>query len=89
MSTFVILAYLIRNVCPKLTNSYMIQLILQLYLKDTNNKSNLAVLKSTVIVSPKMNYVKLLRRDTELEEAAEIKPAMMDREGWRDRARRS
>ena len=50
MSTFVILAYLIRNVCPKLTNSYMIQLILQLYLKDTNNKSNLAVLKSTVLV---------------------------------------
>ena len=45
MSTFVILACLIRNVCPKLTNSYYIQLILQLYLEDTNNKSNLAVLK--------------------------------------------
>ena len=50
MSTFVILACLIRNVCPKLTNSYYIQLILQLYLEDTNNKSNLAVLKSTVLV---------------------------------------
>ena len=33
-----------------------------------------------------MNYVKLLRKDTGLEEAAEIKTAMMDREGWRDRA---
>ena len=37
-----------------------------------------------------MNYVKLLRKDTGLEEAAEIKTAnMMDREGWRDRARRA
>ena len=36
-----------------------------------------------------MNYVKLLRKDTGLEEAAEIKTAMMDREGWRDRARRT
>ena len=39
--------------------------------------------------APEMNYVKLLRRDTGLEEAAEIKTAMMDREGWRDRARRT
>ena len=36
-----------------------------------------------------MNYVKLLRKDTGIEEAAEIKTAMMDREGWRDRARRT
>ena len=36
-----------------------------------------------------MNYVKLLRKDTGLEEAAEIKTAMMDREGWTDRARRT
>ena len=28
-----------------------------------------------------MNYVKLLRKDTGLEEAAEIKTTMMDREG--------
>ena len=36
--------------------------------------------------------MKLLRKDTGLEEAAEIKQiktAMMDREGWRDRARRT
>ena len=33
--------------------------------------------------------MKLLRKDTGLEEAAEIKTAMMDREGWRDRARRT
>ena len=39
--------------------------------------------------APEMNYVKLLRKDTGLEEAAEIKTAMMDREGWRDRARRT
>ena len=39
--------------------------------------------------APEMNYVKLLRRDTGLEEAAEIKTAMMDREGWRERARRT
>ena len=39
--------------------------------------------------APEMNCVKLLRRDTGLEEAAEIKTAMMDREGWRDRARRT
>ena len=38
---------------------------------------------------PEMNYVKLMRQDTGLEEAAEIKTAMMDREGWRDRARRT
>ena len=36
-----------------------------------------------------MNNVKLLRKDTGLEEAAEIKTDMMDREGWRDRARRT
>ena len=39
--------------------------------------------------APAMNYLKLLRKDTGLEEAAEIKPAMMDREGWRDRALRT
>ena len=30
--------------------------------------------------APEMNYVKLMRKDTGLEEAAEIKTAMMDRE---------
>ena len=39
--------------------------------------------------SHEMNYVKLLRKDTGLEEAAEIKTAMMDSEGWRYRARRT
>ena len=32
--------------------------------------------------APEINYLKLLRKDTGLEEAAEIKTAMMDREGW-------
>ena len=31
----------------------------------------------------------VLEFDTGLEEAADIKTAMMDREGWRDRARRT
>ena len=39
--------------------------------------------------APEMNHVKLLRKDTGLEKAAEIKTAMMDRKGLRDRARRT
>jgi len=36
-----------------------------------------------------MNYVKLLKKDTGLETAAEIKTAMMDRDDWRARTRRT
>jgi len=39
--------------------------------------------------APSMNYVKLLKKDTGLETAAEIKTAMMDRDDWRARTRRT
>ena len=39
--------------------------------------------------APTMNFVKQLKRDTGLESVAEIKAAMLDRDGWRDRARRT
>lgn len=39
--------------------------------------------------APSMNFVKLLKRDTGLDSVAEIRAAMLDRDGWRDRARRT
>ena len=39
--------------------------------------------------APSMNYVKLLKKDTGLDNVSEIRSVMEDRYGWRERTRRT
>ena len=39
--------------------------------------------------APSMNYVKLLKKDTGLDNVSEIRTVMEDRDGWRERTRRT
>jgi len=39
--------------------------------------------------APSMNYVKLLKKDTGLDNVSEIRTVMEDRDDWRERARRT
>ena len=39
--------------------------------------------------SSSMNYVKLLKKDTGLDNVSEIRTVMEDRDGWRERTRRT